>query len=117
MSSTDAAEACYEGRDCKSGVCHVTVAQLAAGTKGVCTSCSNGAKDGDEADVDCGGSTCTPCVDKKLCNADSDCMSGNCDTTCISCSDGLQNGDETDIGTFFFFFEPYTCGTLMAHLP
>jgi hypothetical protein len=100
MSSTDAAEACYQGRDCKSGVCHVAGA---AGTAGVCTSCSNGAKDGDEADVDCGGSTCTPCVDKKTCNADSDCMSGNCDTTCISCSDGLKNGDETDIGTFFFF--------------
>lgn len=98
------AEACYQGRDCKSGVCHLTVAQLAAGDKGVCTSCSNGVKDGDEADVDCGGSTCTPCVDKKTCNVDSDCMSGNCDTTattatCISCSDGLKNGDETDIGT------------------
>lgn len=38
--------------------------------------CSDGIQNGNETDVDCGGSNCPPCV---------------------SCNDGIQNGDETGV--------------------
>ena len=44
------------------------------------TLCKNGVKDGDETDVDCGGS-CGRCVARKLCNIPSDCKSARC----VSC--------------------------------
>ncbi|MCA9521988.1 MAG: hypothetical protein KC609_13490 [Myxococcales bacterium] len=40
--------------------------------------CSNGKLDGDETDLDCGGS-CSPCADDKICLVDEDCESGFCD--------------------------------------
>ena len=40
-------------------------------------SCSDGIKNGDETDVDCGGS-CPPCEDVKSCLVNSDCISGFC---------------------------------------
>jgi hypothetical protein len=61
--------------------------------------CSNGAKDSDESDVDCGGS-CAPCIDGKMCLHGADCMSGVCtNASCSSpsCSDGVKNGFETDV--------------------
>ncbi len=61
--------------------------------------CSNKAKDGDESDVDCGGSCQKGCNKDKLCRKDLDCesktcSSGKCGTA--SCNDGLKNQDETD---------------------
>mmetsp|Transcript_14396 Transcript_14396/g.18074 ORF Transcript_14396/g.18074 Transcript_14396/m.18074 type:complete len:1392 (+) Transcript_14396:339-4514(+) len=57
----------------------------------------NGEVDGDETDVDCGGSDCAPCELGSDCSADSDCESNNCyDGECIeqpkSCptSQGLE---------------------------
>ena len=41
-------------------------------------SCSNGIKDNDESDVDCGGTVCPACAIGKNCAADRDCSSGNC---------------------------------------
>lgn len=41
------------------------------------TTCTNGVKDGDEGDVDCGGS-CARCPDLMSCNAPADCASGSC---------------------------------------
>ena len=62
--------------------------------------CSNGIKDENEADVDCGG-VCPPCEDGKICNEDSDCLSNYCnpDGMCStpSCNDGWQNQDESDV--------------------
>jgi choice-of-anchor A domain-containing protein/RHS repeat-associated protein len=58
-----------------------SVAQCASGlscTGGLCipgtNTCHNGLRDGDESDVDCGGS-CAPCNAGKACNADTDCPS------------------------------------------
>ena len=41
--------------------------------------CSDGIMSGSETDVDCGGS-CAPCPEGKLCDSNSDCMSGDCET-------------------------------------
>jgi hypothetical protein len=62
--------------------------------------CNDSVQDGDETDVDCGGS-CSPCANNLKCLLGSDCQSGSCGLThtCTpaSCSDGIQNQGETDI--------------------
>ena len=58
-------------------------------------------KNGDETDVDCGGSCPTACADGQYCIASADCLSQVCaaDNTCraAECGDGIQNGDELAI--------------------
>jgi hypothetical protein len=78
---------CIKGDVCTGGVCNVPPA-----------SCSDGSKDGDETDVDCGGS-CTPCADGKTCSAPTDCIDAVCTGTCQgpSCTDKLLNGGETGV--------------------
>jgi hypothetical protein len=61
--------------------------------------CHDKVTDGDETDVDCGGS-CPPCAAGKACLHPKDCMSGVCaNNRCAgpSCSDNIKNGAETDI--------------------
>jgi hypothetical protein len=59
-------------------------------------SCANGIKDGDETDVDCGGSTCPLCANGDVCNAGSDCASRVCTankcTNDVGCADGTREG-------------------------
>lgn len=79
--------------------------------------CMDGMQNGDETDVDCGGSCSEKCDDGEGCLEDADCMSDQCgdDSTCEgggtdsdtegetdssgdpTCEDGMQNGDETDV--------------------
>ncbi len=64
---------CEEGegpRDCTNSVC--------AG--GICQSptCSDGATNGNETDVDCGGPQCGGCLGGRNCTLPSDCSSGEC---------------------------------------
>ncbi len=71
----------------------------------VCSRCDDGVKNGDETDVDCGGS-CLLCPG--TCNVDADCPGGYCwQGSCARCDDGIQNGDETGID----------CGLLGGHCP
>jgi hypothetical protein len=63
--------------------------------------CKNGAKDGSESDVDCGGS-CTACAEFKACNVNADCSKGlDCfqHIKCMkaTCEDGIKNQDETNV--------------------
>jgi hypothetical protein len=60
--------------------------------------CSDGARNGAETDVDCGGGTCRPCADGLACGLARDCGSGVCNATCqaATCTDGVKNGAETD---------------------
>lgn len=56
---------------------------------------------GIETDIDCGGLSCAPCAEGKICAVNSDCE-GSCDSgtlLCLaaSCADGVLNGSETDI--------------------
>src|SRR5207247_5345292 len=61
--------------------------------------CDDGFRDGDETDVDCGG-TCAACADGLGCLHGGDCRSRSCVAgACAapSCTDGIQNGAETDV--------------------
>jgi hypothetical protein len=64
-------------------------------------SCSDDFKDGDETDIDCGGS-CPDCALTRDCKSDLDCKSGSCDALvphrCLAqhCEDHHKNADETD---------------------
>ena len=73
------------------------------GTSGsIDTSCDDAVRNGDETDIDCGGS-CAPCPDGAGCAVAGDCASGLCaEGTCRaeqtpSCDDGERNGGETDV--------------------
>lgn len=63
------------------------------------TSCRDGAKNGPESDVDCGGpGICDRCADLKGCTVAGDCLSGVCTGNVCSpptCSDQVKNGTET----------------------
>lgn len=64
--------------------------------------CFDRVRDGDETDVDCGGS-CGPCAGGLACAIGADCQTGACDGgSCrpATCDDGLRNGFEssTDCG-------------------
>ena len=94
----DIGKSCAKNTDCASGNCNsnkcdnkpctkdeecATVDKAATcfhidSGKGYCVSCSNGITDGDETDVDCGGSCATKCANDKKCLADSDCANGTC---------------------------------------
>ncbi|MBI5509462.1 MAG: hypothetical protein HY903_11990 [Deltaproteobacteria bacterium] len=61
--------------------------------------CTDTTKNGDESDVDCGG-TCAPCIDGGLCLTANDCEHNICRTgmcRAATCGDAGQNGSETDV--------------------
>ncbi|MDC3961601.1 hypothetical protein KEG38_47725 [Polyangium jinanense] len=61
-----------------------------------CKSCDDGLKNGDETDVDCGGTHCSPCAQGKTCATMTDCVTAfcvdgvccaeNCDAPCLACN-------------------------------
>ena len=58
----------------------------------VAATCIDGLENGDETDVDCGGS-CSPCANGKSCLGNSDCASGLCSGgTCIACASNPDCG-------------------------
>jgi hypothetical protein len=62
-------------------------------------SCTDGTRNGNETDVDCGGS-CSACADTRTCALATDCTSGVCTNTVCqapSCSDGVRNANELDV--------------------
>jgi hypothetical protein len=94
-------KACFSDTDCSTGFCHPT------GHACAMPSCSDGARNGGETDVDCGGPCVAKCGPGKSCFADGDCASAHCyvagggagSATCHAdlCSDGAQDGGESDI--------------------
>lgn len=90
---------CVSNSDCSDPeVCHEN--------RCVPTTCFDGMKTAAnlETDVDCGGPTCKPCSENKLCLTETDCVSGVCMLPagqlilkCItaSCTDQVKNGMET----------------------
>jgi hypothetical protein len=66
-----------------------------AETPGPTAICTDGIKNGNETDVDCGGGTCPRCATGKTCSTRNDCASARCNAgTCQTC----QNAN-TDCGT------------------
>lgn len=62
-------------------------------------SCNDSVKNGNETDVDCGGS-CSKCGTAQSCVSGSGCTSGVCQSgkcKAPTCSDNVKNGNETDI--------------------
>ena len=59
-------------------------------------SCANGARDGAEVDVDCGGPLCPACANGRACVTATDCVSRACEagrcTNDAGCSDGTREG-------------------------
>lgn len=75
---------------CESGSCMETAPA---------DTCQDRVKDGDESDVDCGGS-CRTCKSGEQCSGAADCESGACDGGACrapSCSDGVRDGFESDV--------------------
>lgn len=62
--------------------------------------CSNGRRDGDETDIDCGGTICVECSPGQGCLVASDCTSQVCSSSGVcaepTCLDEATNGQETD---------------------
>ncbi len=89
-------KSCGSNADCQSSKCDTST------KKCIAPSCTDSVKNGDESDVDCGGSCSTKCAVDKFCGSNGDCQSSKCDTStkkCLapSCTDGVKNGDETDV--------------------
>ncbi len=83
--------ACVSYLECLSRVC----------ANGLCvaSTCTDGKLDGDESDVDCGGS-CAACAPGATCGGSSDCASLSCvSKKCAApaCDDGVKNGGEADV--------------------
>jgi hypothetical protein len=69
---------------------------------GMCVpdTCLNGVVDGEETDLNCGGTQCAPCGNLLDCLVDTDCQSAVCETLSCqipSCADDMTNGTETDL--------------------
>jgi plastocyanin len=94
----DGAKSCVEclmGGDCVSGVC-------SAGNTCAPAECGDGAKNGTETDIDCGGPVCGKCPADKACDVATDCIDGVCDPAqklckAATCMDVVKNGMETDV--------------------
>ena len=77
----DANNPCRGGLACVQGVCQQAVAPV--------STCTDGARNGAESDVDCGG-TCTPCGATLGCNTGADCASTLCVNNRCACPAGQR---------------------------
>ena len=90
---------CIEASECATGQACVGQKCVAGSAS---TSCSNGIRDQDETDIDCGGS-CKSCPNTADCSRSRDCASGACDAwsphRCLAdhCADHRIDFDETDV--------------------
>ena len=67
----------------------------------VAANCADGTRNGQETDIDCGGTNCGPCADGRACKVNNDCANRQCTNgvcqTPASCNDNIKNAAETDI--------------------
>ena len=94
---------CDTGKACYQGSC-IAFASLPVLLN---PNCTNGVVDQNETDVDCGGPNCFACGPGKLCESNTDCLSGNCNKTATvnkngytglgSCASGPPSGSVEDL--------------------
>jgi hypothetical protein len=75
---------------CADGLCRATPPEV---------TCRNRVRDGNESDIDCGGS-CQACATLRSCNVAGDCQSNACDggsCRAPTCNDGERDGFESDV--------------------
>ncbi|CAF1683878.1 unnamed protein product, partial [Adineta ricciae] len=89
-------QTCSRNTDCANGNCHTALKTCQP------LSCSDGNKNQNETDVDCGGVCTTKCTINQVCKLNTDCTNGNCyqsNHTCqpYSCTDGNKNQGESDV--------------------
>ncbi len=92
----DAGETCGATDDCAGDL---VCTEFTDGFECAAVDCSDGVQNGDETDVDCGGS-CGGCDGGQRCGDVDDCASGVCAGGFCgfpSCEDGIRNGDETGV--------------------
>ncbi len=85
--------ACNPEEVCSNGKC-------VSGTSSKKATCTDGKKNGNETDVDCGGPICPACADGKTCKNGTDCSSGVCAVgfcQAPSCVDQVKNEGETGV--------------------
>jgi hypothetical protein len=87
---------CKIGNDCSSSFCNVPMNMC------VDSQCKDGAQDGSETDVDCGGTCSTKCALTKGCKSGNDCASTWCNAMqnmCVDsqCKDGIKDNGESDV--------------------
>jgi hypothetical protein len=118
---------CDVAGDCLDGVCNAGGSDGGGPTTCQAPTCSDGVKNGNETDTDCGGSAlvfdggsdpaCPKCADKLHCALDTDCTNNQCfgsnPGTCVSCHDGVKDGNETgqDCGGSDCDGQGLTCAT------
>eukprot|EP00924_Labyrinthula_sp_SR-Ha-C_P000908 snap_masked-scaffold_7-processed-gene-7.26-mRNA-1 protein AED:1.00 eAED:1.00 QI:0/0/0/0/1/1/2/0/2171 len=76
----DNLKTCVKNNDCNSGICEEVFKICVEET------CFNEMQDGEETDVDCGGTDCLPCKEGLTCSRDNDCRSGFCNPNSASCT-------------------------------
>jgi hypothetical protein len=90
---------CQTSSQCLHGFCNPSSNDCALPT------CSDTFQDGNETDIDCGGTgfmgaaACSKCADGKMCKVNADCVNNVCvGNLCYpaSCGDGMQDNSETD---------------------
>lgn len=85
----DDGTACTMGVDCLSGRCET----------GICTSCNDGAQNGAETGVDCGGGVCRGCPGGEVCTGNDDCASRVCTAgICEGAATYYRESFDTDDG-------------------
>jgi hypothetical protein len=102
-------QGCNEDSDCDSGLWCPSSSK-----KCDWTSCDDGFMNGDESDVDCGGS-CPNCAVGLKCSDDSDCEGNFCNPDTFlcqlpTCFDGFLNGFESDVDCGGFECDPCPSG-------
>ncbi|MFM2152938.1 MAG: hypothetical protein RL199_1373, partial [Pseudomonadota bacterium] len=87
--------ACGSSGDCVTGLCQGSTGERVVAPRCVPATCGNGRRDGNETDVDCGGSCGNLCAGGKTCAANADCDQGllcGGDTKPYTCRPARVNG-------------------------
>ncbi len=86
---------CKANNDCSSDICNTSTDTCSNSL------CTDGVKDGQESDIDCGGPVCSHCLGGKTCDTNSDCLSGVCSVNHVcaasTCENGTKDPGETDV--------------------